>query len=161
MKRVGALAMALQGDREIVAERSFNAPRELVFERHSNPALVKRWLWGPKEWQQWQMAERQIDFRVGGRYRYVWRSATRGDMDMGGIYREIEAPARMLNSELFDQDWTEGEALNSVHFIAHSDRTLVRTIVAYSSEKSPRRRAEDRHARRLGAGLRPPRSAAR
>ena len=133
MKNVGDLTMTLQGDREIVVERSFDAPRALVFECHSNPELVKRWLWGPEEWQ---MAECQIDFRVGGRYRYVWRSATRGDMGMGGVYREIEAPARIVNTELFDEDWTEGEALNSVHFIAQGDRTLVRTIVAYSSDKA-------------------------
>lgn len=133
MKKVGALAMTLQGDREIVVERSFNASRELVFECHSKPDLVKRWLWGPEEWR---MAECWIDFRVGGRYRYVWRSATRGDMGMGGIYREIVAPARIVNTELFDEDWTEGETLNSIHFIAQGDRTLVRTVVAYASEKA-------------------------
>lgn len=133
MKTVGNLTMTLQGDREIVVERSFDAPRQLVFDCHTKPDLVKRWLWGPDEWR---MAECEIDFRVGGRFRYVWRSATRGDMGMGGVYREIEAPARILFTELFDDDWTEGEALNEQNFIAQGDRTLVRTVVAYSSESA-------------------------
>lgn len=133
MKKVGNLTMTLQGDREIVVERSFNAPRQLVFDCHSKPELVKRWLWGPDEWQ---MAECQIDFRVGGQFRYVWRSATRGDMGMGGTYRDIEEPARIAFSELFDEDWTEGEALNLQEFIAQGDRTLVRTTVTYSSESA-------------------------
>jgi len=133
MKTVGHLTLELQGDREIVVERNFNAPRQLVFDCHSKPELVKRWLWGPEEWQ---MAECQIDFRVGGRFRYVWRSATRGDMGMGGIYREIEAPSRVVFTELFDDDWTEGEALNTQEFIAQGERTLLRTTVAYSSERA-------------------------
>ena len=133
MKRVGKLAMTLQGDCDIVVERSFDAPRELVFECHSKAELVMRWLWGPDEWR---MALCEIDFRVGGLYRYVWRSETRGDIGMGGVYREIEAPALIVTTELFDDDWTEGEALNAIEFIAEGDRTLVRTTVTYSSERA-------------------------
>jgi uncharacterized protein YndB with AHSA1/START domain len=35
-------------DREIVVVRSFNAPRQLVFDCHAKPELVQRWLTGPR-----------------------------------------------------------------------------------------------------------------
>ena len=50
-------------DREILIERDFNAPRELVFEALTKPELVKRWLLGPDGWT---MPVCEIDLKVGG-----------------------------------------------------------------------------------------------
>ena len=62
-------------EREIVTRRTFNAPRELVFRAHTEPELVKRWLLGPPGWT---MPVCRIDLKVGGKYRYVWRSEENG-----------------------------------------------------------------------------------
>ena len=59
-----------QGDREIVIERDFDAPRPLVFDAFTKPELVRQWLLGPDGWT---MPVCEIDLRVGGRYGYVWR----------------------------------------------------------------------------------------
>jgi len=53
----------------------------------------------------------EIDLRVGGTYRYVWRKAGAPDMGMGGVYREVVAPERIVASEKFDQAWYPGEAM--------------------------------------------------
>ena len=55
-----------RGDREIVVVRTFNAPRDLVFEAFSKPELVKRWMLGTDGWS---MPVCSIDFRVGGKGR--------------------------------------------------------------------------------------------
>jgi uncharacterized protein YndB with AHSA1/START domain len=62
-------------DREIRVTRDFDAPRPLVFDAFTKPELVRRWLLGPPGWT---MPLCEIDLRVGGVYRYVWRSEKDG-----------------------------------------------------------------------------------
>lgn len=120
-------------DREVVVTRVFDAPRRLVFEAHIRPELVLRWLWGPDDWP---LVECTIDARVGGRFRYVWRHAEKGDMAMRGEFREIVAPARIVHTELFDEDWTGGETVVTTVFEERDGRTTVTATVLYSSREA-------------------------
>lgn len=124
------LKVEARGEREVVMTRTFNAPRDLVFEAHTKPDLIRRWLLGPGDWT---MPVCEIDLRVGGRYRYVWRHADGREMGMGGVYREIVTPERLVTSELFDEDWTGGEAETTLTLIEKAGRTYMTTIVVYSS----------------------------
>src|SRR2546426_11837662 len=47
MNRAATLKLTTPSDREIVMTRVFDAPRQLVFDAHTKPELVKRWLLGP------------------------------------------------------------------------------------------------------------------
>src|SRR5262249_60935331 len=100
-----ALKLTALSDREIVMTRTFDAPRELVFEAWTRPDLVKRWLYGPEEWK---LAVCDIDLRVGGALRFVWRHTDGRSMGMGGVYREIAPPDRLVFTQLFDEGWTRG-----------------------------------------------------
>src|SRR5207249_2286098 len=96
-EQMGTLKVTTPSDREIVMTRVFDAPRKLVFDAHTKPDLVKRWLLGPPGWS---MPVCEIDLRVGGKYRYVWRQDNDGtQMGMGGVYREIVAPEQTVNNE--------------------------------------------------------------
>ena len=117
-------------DREIVIARVLDAPRRLVFECLSKPELVQQWLLGPPGWT---MPVCEIDFRVGGRYRYVWRKADGYEMGMGGVFQEIVPPARIVSRELFDEDWTGGEAVGTLVLTERDGRTTVVNSVLYSS----------------------------
>ena len=64
------LIITTPGDREIVVTRAFDAPRELVFLCYSKPELLRRWYGLPD----WTMTVCEIDFRVGGRWRFVTRA---------------------------------------------------------------------------------------
>lgn len=119
--------------REIVVARTFDAPRELVFRAFTDPEMVIHWMWGPDEWR---MVRCDIEFKVGGTYRYVWRHVEKGDMGMGGIFHEIVPPERLVYTELFDEDWTEGETLVTATFEEKDGRTTVTTTVRYSSERA-------------------------
>src|SRR5437870_7048978 len=46
----GELKITTRGDRELVMTRVIAAPRTLVFDAHTKPELVKRWLLGPPGW---------------------------------------------------------------------------------------------------------------
>ncbi|HKV92306.1 MAG TPA: SRPBCC domain-containing protein, partial [Candidatus Angelobacter sp.] len=46
------------------------APRHLVFDAFTKPELLKRWLGA---FGGWELAVCEIDLRVGGKYRWVWR----------------------------------------------------------------------------------------
>ena len=130
MKIAVPLNLTKTSDREISVSRTFDAPRELVFAALTKPEMVKAWLYGPEEWP---MVTCEIDFKVGGKYRYVWRHKEKGDMGMGGVYREIVPTKRIVHTELFDQDWTGGETLVTTTFDEKDGRTTVTSTVHYSS----------------------------
>lgn len=130
---VQPLQIATPSDREVVITREFDAPRELVFDCHTKPDLVRRWLLGPPGWT---MPVCEIDLRVGGRYRYTWRGPNGEEMGVGGIFREVARPERIASNELFDQDWTGGETLVTTRFTESGGRTTSTMTVLYSSRQA-------------------------
>jgi uncharacterized protein YndB with AHSA1/START domain len=132
MKNTGTLKVATPTDREIVLTRVFDAPRELVFEAWTSPRLLKRWLYGPEEYP---LAVCEIDPRVGGALRFLWRHRDGKDVGMGmsGVYREISPTERLVFTEVWDKDWTGGEALVTIVFAEHARKTTLTQMVLYSS----------------------------
>jgi uncharacterized protein YndB with AHSA1/START domain len=87
-------------DREIDVTRRFDAPAQLVFDFHTKPEHVKKWLLGPDGWT---MPVCSIDLKVGGRYEYVWRHETDGrQFGVRGEYLEITPPHRIVHTEVMD-----------------------------------------------------------
>jgi uncharacterized protein YndB with AHSA1/START domain len=127
------LTVATQGDREVVFTRAFAAPRDLVFDCMTKPDLVKRWLLGPPGWT---MPVCEIDLRVGGKFRYVWRNQDGRDMGMAGVYREIAAPERIVHNEVFDDNWTGGETTVTSTLTETGGRTTLTTSVIYADDKA-------------------------
>ena len=131
MKKVGKLEITLPSDREIAMTRSFDAPRQMVFDAWSKPELVRRWL---GSFAGWTMPVCEIDFRVGGTYRYLWRKGET-DMGMGGVFREIVVPERIVATEKFDDAWYEGDAASTVTFTEKDGRTTLVQTVQYASKE--------------------------
>ena len=121
------LKVTTRGDREIVMTRTFDAPRRLVFDAFTKPELVKQWLLGPDGWS---MPVCEIDLNVGGHYRYVWRNDKTGtEMGMGGVFREIVVPERIVATEKFDEAWYPGEAVDTTVFVEQGGKTTVTVTV--------------------------------
>jgi len=132
MKNAGKLEVTTPSDREIAMTRVFDAPRRLVFDAFTRPELVRRWLLGPSGWT---MPVCEIDLRVGGRYRYVWRKPGVPDMGMGGVFREIVTAERIVATESFDDTWYEGEALDTTVFDEQKGRTTVTMTMLLASKE--------------------------
>lgn len=125
-------------ERELVIERVFDAPPELVFEAWTEPAHLARW-WGPKGFTN-PICE--VDLRVGGAWRIVMRAPNGAEYPGGGIYREIVAPERLVftNGALDKEGNPIIEGLTTVTFAAHGDKTklTLRTravaLVSYAAQ---------------------------
>jgi len=126
---IGLLEITTPSDREIAMTRVFDAPARLVFDAWTKPELIKRWL-GVRAG--WTMAVCEVDLRVGGAYRFVWRGPDM-TMGMGGLYREVVPPTRLVSTEKFDESWYEGEAVDTVVLVEQAGKTTVTTTVRYVS----------------------------
>src|SRR5207248_1664270 len=73
----------------------------------------------------WTLPVCEIDLRVGGKYRFVWRNADGSSMGMGGVYREIVRPDRLVNTEKFDDAWYPGEALITSVLVEKAGKTTL------------------------------------
>jgi uncharacterized protein YndB with AHSA1/START domain len=133
MTNTGALKVATPTDREIVFTRVFDAPRHLVFDAMTKPELLKRWLFGPPGWS---FVVCEVDLRVGGAYRYVWRGPDGAQMGMGGVHREVVVPERIVCTQLFDEDWTGGEAVGTLVLAERDGRTTMTNTILYSSREA-------------------------
>ena len=106
----------------------FDAPRSLVFQAWTKPELMCRWM-GPPDGS---MSIRELDLKVGGGYRFVWRGADGAETGERGVYREIVPPERIVSADAFD-DWYPGEALVTTTFVEQGGSTTVTTTVLYPS----------------------------
>jgi uncharacterized protein YndB with AHSA1/START domain len=127
------LKVSTLNDREILMTRLFDAPRDLVFDAFTKPYLVKRWLTGPDGWS---LPVCEVDLKVGGAMRYVWRNVNGTSMCLSGTFREIKRPERIVHSELFDEDWTGGETLVTTVFNDQDGKTLMRQTILYASREA-------------------------
>ncbi len=128
-RNVGKLQVTTPSDREIAMIRVFDAPRSMLFDAWTKPELLKRWLVRSG----WTFPVCEIDLKVGGKYRWVWRSPTGKEMGMGGVYREIVRPERIVATEKFDEPWYEGEAIDTMTFVEKGGKTTLTTTVLYAS----------------------------
>jgi uncharacterized protein YndB with AHSA1/START domain len=104
----------------------FNAPRERVFDAWTNPDVLRRW---------WTAGggstpSAEVDLRAGGRYRLSMQMETGEVHTVGGEYREVKPPERLV----YTWQWEEGpepvqggnETLVTVEFLDDGDGTLVK-----------------------------------
>ena len=133
MTNSGTFKVTTPTDLAIAMTRVFNAPRRLVFDALTKPELVKQWLLGPPGWT---MPVCEIDLRVGGAYRYVWRHANGREMGMGGVYREIVPQERVVCTELFDEAWYAGEALVTNVLVEQGGKTTLTLTSRFGSRET-------------------------
>ncbi|CAN5284290.1 hypothetical protein BH10PSE9_BH10PSE9_01640 [soil metagenome] len=133
MPHFGKLEFDTRGDREIVMTRSFNAARRLVFETFVRPEYVRRWLLGPDGWS---MPVCEIDARVGGKHRYVWKRDRDGHtMATGGVFREVKPPERTVATEQFEEPWFPGEAIVTTTFAEKAGKTIVEMVMLFETKE--------------------------
>jgi uncharacterized protein YndB with AHSA1/START domain len=132
VKDLGKLQVSTPSDRELAMTRVFDAPRTMVFDAWTKPELLKRWL---GVFGGWTFAVCEVDLRVGGKYRFVWRGKDGNEMAMGGVYREIVRPERIVCTEKFDEPWYEGDAIDTTTFVERARKTTMTTTVLYASKE--------------------------
>lgn len=100
MRTMEKAQVSLPADTQVRVTRDFVAPRQLVWDCHTRPALVRRWMLGPPGWS---MPVCEMDVRPGGKYRWRWKSNANGaEFGFFGDFREVDQPARMVHAENYD-----------------------------------------------------------
>jgi uncharacterized protein YndB with AHSA1/START domain len=139
MKKTNEKAIVtLPSDREVKVVRAFDAPRDLVYKAYTTPALVQRWLLGPSGWT---MPVCEMDLRVGGTYRYRWRSIQSGkEFGFHGVYQEVQPPAKLVHTEFFDPGDVGGNmgegAVVTLEFAEADGHTTVTSLIDYGNKRS-------------------------
>jgi uncharacterized protein YndB with AHSA1/START domain len=90
--------VTLPSDTEILITREFDAPKHLVWKAYTTPELIKRW-WGGGHGT---VTSAEVDLRVGGSWRYVLTANEGFEVGFHGEFREIEAPERLVNTEVYE-----------------------------------------------------------
>lgn len=111
-------------EREIVIERFFAAPRDLVWKTFTEPAHLTHW-WAPHGWT---LPVCTLDLRPGGVWQWCMRSAENEEHWGKAIYREIVVNERLVYTEMFvDEAGNPVEAMpvlsNTLAFVEHEGGT--------------------------------------
>lgn len=130
--------VSLPNDSQVKVTRQFKASRELVYRAYTTPELVQRWMQG---YPGWSMPVCEMDVRVGGKYRWRWRSDEDGkEFGFHGTYREIESPARIVHEEFFDPGDVGGEmgegSLITLIFDERDGITTVTTLMDFKTRQA-------------------------
>jgi uncharacterized protein YndB with AHSA1/START domain len=106
--------------RSLVLERTFDAPRELVFRAWTDPAHVERW-WGPHGFTNPRC---EWDARPGGRIHIDMRGPDGTIYPMPGEFHEVVAPERLV----FSSSAVDGalQVVTTVTFADAGEKTKMR-----------------------------------
>jgi uncharacterized protein YndB with AHSA1/START domain len=119
-----------KSERELVVTRTVNAPARLVFEAWTKAELFRRW-WVPKSYGL-DLLSCEMDVRVGGQYRLVFRHED-STMAFFGTYVEVTAPSRLVWT---NEEGDAGTTVTTVTFEEKAGQTLVVIHDLYPSKEA-------------------------
>ncbi len=131
--------VTLPSDREVKVIRSFRASRALVYRAYTEPELVRRWLLGPPGWT---MPICEMNVRVGGRFKWRWRSEENGsEFGFSGTFREVEPASKIVHTEAYEPGTVGGgypgnDAIVTVTFTEDGGVTTVTTLIDFGSKEA-------------------------
>lgn len=120
--------------RELVIERVFDAPRELVFRAWTEPEHIKRWF-GPSVFP---VTYCVIDLRPGGTWHYCMTGPDNTQAWGKATYQEVVAPERLVYTDAFsDAEGNVNETLPvstiTVNFIDEGGKTRINSRAVYAN----------------------------
>jgi uncharacterized protein YndB with AHSA1/START domain len=116
-------------EREVVITRVVDAPARLLFEAFSKPEHLTRW-YGPKGWP---LTLCEIDFRVGGRYRFAMTGPDgKQSTPFGGEYLEIVPNKKIVYNDTWESPDSE-QILVTVTFDEEDGKTTLTIHILFAS----------------------------
>ena len=120
---------------EIVINREFTAPRQLVWDVWTQPKHIEKWF-GPKGFD---TRVEKFDFKVGGRATYVMVRPDGKEYPGTGVYKEIVPIEKIVTTDEFgegfeeshpDMDLPQGMVTTAL-FDDLSDKTKLTLIISH------------------------------
>jgi uncharacterized protein YndB with AHSA1/START domain len=122
------LTVTLPSDTTILIERSFAAPRHLVWRAWTEPDLIRQWWAGDRG----QVTSIEVDLRVGGTWRYVMTANEGFEVAFHGDYREIVPDERLVSTEVYEAV-PDHPAVDTMTLSEADGRTMLRILVEHDS----------------------------
>lgn len=122
------LDITLEGDRTIVMRRTFNAPRELVFDAWTIPEHLAQW-YGMRGSS---LSVCTVELKPGGHWRMVIRESDGQDYGFGGTYIEVLRPERLVHTYVFDP-YPDDEAMVTVTFASVEGWTMLTETTVHAT----------------------------
>ena len=119
-----------KSERELVVTRKVNAPSRLVFEAWTKAELFRRW-WVPKSYGL-TLLSCEMDVRVGGQYRLVFRHED-STMEFFGTYLEVTPHSRLVWT---NEEGDNGKTVTTVTFDENAGKTLLVVHDCYPSKEA-------------------------
>ena len=120
-----------KSERELVVTRTINGPARMVFEAFTKPELFKQW-WVPKSFGL-TLLSCELDVRVGGTYRLVFRQGGSEPMAFFGRYLEVTPHSRLVWT---NDEGEDGGAVTTVTFEETAGKTLLAFHDLYPSKEA-------------------------
>ncbi|HEX8152497.1 MAG TPA: SRPBCC family protein [Thermoanaerobaculia bacterium] len=120
-----------KSERELVITRTINAPARIVYEAWTKPELFTQW-WVPKSFGL-TLLSCDLDVRVGGQYRLVFRHGESDSMAFFGRYLEVIPPSRLVWT---NEEAEDGGPVTTATFEEKGRRTVVVLHELYPSRES-------------------------
>ncbi len=98
------MSSAATGDRVLTLERRLKAAPERVFAAWIEPGQIVKWF-GPGDMT---IPIHRIDARVGGAWTVTMRDPSGTDLQVSGVYREIDPPSRLAFTWAWHDDGKRG-----------------------------------------------------
>jgi uncharacterized protein YndB with AHSA1/START domain len=131
--------------------RTLDAPAKLVFEAWSSAEHARRW-WYPREnGRDYICTSFEMDFRVGGAYRYCIRSPKGVDTWAHGVYREIVPAKRLVFT--FQWEWDSEALPETIITVTFDDEKNGKTRLTFRQEPFSSESMRDGHELGWGAVL--------
>jgi len=119
----------------MIVKRTFDAPRDLVFEVYSSCEHLMNWYGG----DEWPLSKCEMDFRVGGRWIHCFKMADEEPCGLA-IYKVISRPEKIVYKDHFldEQGNISKElpsSLISFEFAEENGKTTIVNRWEYPTEK--------------------------
>jgi uncharacterized protein YndB with AHSA1/START domain len=110
----------LNSETSFSVTRTFDAPRGEVFAAWTDPAVLALW-WGPGGFTTPSV---EMDLREGGTYRFAMKPPDGDVVFVGGTFREVKPPDRLVFTWAWEEDDGPGhESLVTVDFAERDGST--------------------------------------
>ena len=129
----GKLKVTVISDTELQLTRLFDAPKPLVFEAFTKCEHISRW-WGPRNMK---LEVCELDFRVGGAWRFVQVDEQGQQYPFKGEFLEIQWGERIKQTSIFDvEPFNDSPSIETMVLTEQGGKTLFTATVDYGSKEA-------------------------
>lgn len=120
-------------DRSVTLMRAFTAPRHVVWQGFTDPAVLAHWLPGPPGWA---LSHCKVSLVQGGGYLWRWQNPRTGEVfGFRGTYSVVEPEHRLIDKQVMDtgkDPMPRGEPIkNTALFEVEGQGCRVTTTIRY------------------------------